>query len=60
MQRFWLGLLTGIFLVAVFVGGAASERLWGLPLLNKLTNQQTNERTERLNQRILTEENVVT
>lgn len=57
-QQFWVGLLSGVFLVAVFVGGAASERLWGLPFLQKLGTPRSS--SEIINQRILTEENVVT
>ena len=36
LQDFFLGLLAGVFLVAVFIGGAASEKIWGLPFLQKL------------------------
>ncbi len=58
VSTFLIGLLAGVFLVAVFVGGAASERIWGLPFLNKLGG--TGNSTEVLNQKILNEENVVT
>lgn len=57
-QQFWVGLLSGVFLVAVFVGGAASERLWGLPFLQNLGKPRSS--SEIINQRILTEESVVT
>lgn len=57
-RQFWTGLLAGVFLVAVFVGGAASERVWGLPFLQKLGTPRSS--SEIINQRILTEENVVT
>src|SRR3989339_587081 len=57
-QQFLLGLLSGVFLVAVFIGGAASEKIWGLPFLQKLGS--SNNSTELINQRIVTEENVVT
>jgi len=58
LQDFFLGLLAGVFLVAVFIGGAASEKIWGLPFLQKLGS--SNNSTELINQRIVTEENVVT
>jgi len=58
LQDFFLGLLAGVFLVAVFIGGAASEKIWGLPFLQKLGSN--NNHTELINQRIVTEENVVT
>lgn len=57
-QLFLLGLLSGVFLVAVFIGGAASEKIWGLPFLKQLG--KTGTATEIVNQRILTEETVVT
>lgn len=56
-RQFWVGLLAGVFLVSVFVGGAASERVWGLPFLAKLGNKTSGE---VINQRVLNEENVVT
>ena len=58
LQDFFLGLLAGVFLVAVFIGGAAREKIWGLPFLQKLGSN--NNHTELINQRIVTEENVVT
>ena len=58
LQDFFLGLLAGVFLVAVFIGGAVSEKIWGLPFLQKLGS--SNNSTELINQRIVTEENVVT
>ncbi len=58
-SNFLLGLLSGVFLMAVFVGGAVSERIWGLPFLRNLNvgEQQTGE---VINQRVVNEENVVT
>jgi len=53
-----MGLLVGIFLMSVFVGGAVSQKLWGLPFLKNLSGGGAQK--ELLMQKILTEENVVT
>lgn len=42
----------------VFLGGAAVEKIWGLPILNNLKNVPAARET--ISQRILNEENVVT
>lgn len=42
----------------VFLGGAVSQKIWGLPLLQNIRN--TNPGSEIVSQRILTEESVVT
>lgn len=59
-KTFWMGILTGVFLMVVFVSGAVVDRLWKLPLLEQLARTESTGLTERFNQRILTEENVVT
>lgn len=46
-NNFLGGLLIGIFLMIVFVSGAVSQKLWGLPILKNLattTNEQIRER----------------
>jgi len=55
---FAIGLLSGVFLVAVFIGGAVSEKLWGLPFLKNLTGKETTSLV--VDQRVVNEENVVT
>lgn len=59
-SQFFIGLLSGVFLVAVFIGGAVSEKVWGLPFLNGLTSKSNRSTAEVINQRVLNEENVVT
>ncbi len=56
-NQFWIGLLLGIFLMLVFVSGAISQQLWGLPIINSFLQRQA---PESLKQRIVSEENVVT
>lgn len=56
-SQFAIGLLSGIFLVAVFIGGAVSEKIWGLPFLKNLTGKGS---SLVVDQRIVNEENVVT
>ncbi len=58
MGQLTTGVLIGMFLMIVFLGGAVSERIWGLPILNQFKRVETVN--EKVNQRILTEENVVT
>ena len=57
--QFGMGLLVGVFIMIVFVGGAVSERIWGLPILKNFS-KQTYSGGELVTQKILTEENVVT
>lgn len=59
-STFVIGLLSGVFLVAVFIGGAVSERIWGLPFLKNLSLGVGNSKSEIINQRVVNEENVVT
>lgn len=59
-SSFIIGLLSGVFLVAVFIGGAVSERIWGLPFLKNLNLSGGNNTSEIINQRVVNEENVVT
>ncbi len=57
--QFGMGLLVGVFIMIVFLGGAVSERIWGLPILKNIS-KQTYSGGEVVTQKILTEENVVT
>ncbi len=57
---FAIGLLSGVFLMAVFIGGAVSERIWGLPFLKNLNLRGGSSVSEVINQRIVNEESVVT
>ncbi len=57
---FAIGLLSGVFLMAVFIGGAVSERIWGLPFLKNLNLGSASSVSEVINQRIVNEESVVT
>lgn len=59
-SSFLIGLLSGVFLVAVFIGGAVSERIWGLPFLKNLNLSGGSNTSEIINQRVVNEENVVT
>jgi S1-C subfamily serine protease len=53
-----MGILVGVFAVAVFLGGAVSERIWGLPILRNLASKTPQASYE--SQRVVNEENVVT
>lgn len=57
-QQFGMGILVGMFLMIVFLSGAVSEKIWGLPVLQKLSKVQSGG--ELVTQKILTEESVVT
>lgn len=57
-NQFLIGLLCGVFLMIVFLSGAVSEKLWGLPILKNLNNTQSGGAV--LEQKIVTEESVVT
>lgn len=57
-NTFLMGFLLGIFLMIVFVGGAVSQKIWGLPLLKNLSEVQSGGAV--IEQKILTEESVVT
>lgn len=56
--QFGMGLLVGVFLMIVFLSGAVSQKIWGLPLLNNLSGVQNGGSV--IEQKILSEENVVT
>jgi len=58
--QFGMGILVGVFIMIVFLGGAVSERIWGLAILKNLDMQETSNGGELVTQKILTEENVVT
>lgn len=53
-----MGILIGMLVMIIFVGGAAAEKLWGLPILKNLARVESGGSV--LEQRILTEESVVT
>ena len=57
-QQFGMGILVGMFVMIVFLSGAVSEKIWGLPILQKLNKIQSGG--ELVTQKILTEESVVT
>ncbi|MFZ2199679.1 MAG: trypsin-like peptidase domain-containing protein [Microgenomates group bacterium] len=57
--QFGMGLLIGIFLAIVFMGGAVSQKIWGLPILKNIAGREQSG-TGLVTQKILTEENVVT
>ncbi|MEI8232967.1 MAG: trypsin-like peptidase domain-containing protein [bacterium] len=57
-SQFVNGILVGIFLMIVFLSGAVSQKIWGLPLLKNLSgNVKT---SEVFNQKVVNEESVVT
>jgi len=56
--QFGMGIMVGVFLMIVFVSGAVAEKVWGLPVLKNLAKVESGGVV--LEQRILTEENVVT
>ena len=58
ISTFFIGVVAGVFLVAVFVGGAISDRVWTLPFLDKFLPKQMMS-TQALQQKVLTEESVV-
>ena len=56
--QFGMGIMVGVFLMIVFVSGAVAGKVWGLPVLKNLAKVESGGVV--LEQRILTEENVVT
>lgn len=56
--QFGMGILVGVLVAIVFVSGAAAEKVWGLPILKNIAKVESGGAV--LEQRILTEENVVT
>jgi len=58
-KQFASGLLVGIFLMIVFLSGAVSQKIWGLPVLKKwaVNSQPVRENTSL---KVINEENVVT
>lgn len=57
-NQFLIGLLIGVFLMIVFLGGAAAEKLWGLPILKNFTRISRGDGVAA--QRVVNEESVVT
>ncbi len=58
-NQFLIGLLSGVFLMIVFVSGALSQKVWGLPILKKLAIGTQSQNGETYSQKIVSEENVV-
>jgi len=50
---------TGILLVVALLSGAAVDRLWGIPIIDRIFPLSPIQQSERLEQRILTEESAV-
>ena len=59
-ERFTGGLLVGVFLMIVFMSGAVSQKIWGLPILKNLSAPTTQTASETVNQRVVSEESVAT
>lgn len=59
LQFFLSGFLFGVFAVAVFIGGALTDRVAPLSFLDTLIRREPTEVSERLSQRVITEESVV-
>lgn len=57
-NQFVLGLLSGIFLMIVFVSGALAQKIWGLPILKQLSLGNMSQNNETFTQKIVSEENV--
>ncbi len=58
MYQLGMGILIGMFVMIVFIGGAVSQELWGMPVIDNLLKKVGS--TQIVEQRILTEESVVT
>ncbi len=58
-STFLIGVLSGVFVMVVFVSGAVSDRVWTLPFLDKVLPKQTASTGQALQQKVLTEESVV-
>lgn len=58
-NQFLIGLLSGVFLMIVFVSGALAQKVWGLPILKKLAIGTQSQNGETYSQKIVSEENVV-
>ena len=58
MYQLGMGILIGMFVMIVFIGGAVSQELWGMPVIDSLLRRVGNSRV--VEQRILTEESAVT
>jgi len=59
MKKYFIGLASGILLVAALLSGAAVDRLWGIPIIDRVFPLSPVQQSERLQQRILTEESAV-
>ena len=59
MKRYLIGLASGILLVVALLSGAAVDRLWGIPIIDRIFPLSPIQQSERLEQRILTEESAV-
>ena len=58
-STFLIGVLSGVFVMVVFVSGAVSDRVWTLPFLDKVLPKQAANTEQALQQKVLTEESVV-
>lgn len=58
MYQLGMGILIGMFVMIVFIGGAVSQELWGMPVIDNLLKKVGS--TQIVEQRILTEESAVT
>lgn len=59
MKRYFIGLASGIVLIVAILSGAAADRLWEIPILDRLIPGGQVEQRRLLEQRILTEESAV-
>ena len=59
MKKYFIGLASGILLVVALLSGAAVDRLWGIPIIDRVFPLSPIQQSERLQQRILTEESAV-
>lgn len=59
MKKYFIGMASGILLVVALLSGAAVDRLWGIPIIDRIFPLSPIQQSERLEQRILTEESAV-
>ncbi|MCD6225821.1 trypsin-like peptidase domain-containing protein [bacterium] len=60
LKYFFFGTAWGVFLVVVFLGGAVAERIWRLPLLDKIFPSSANTAPLPGKVKVVSEESVVT
>jgi S1-C subfamily serine protease len=54
------GIAVGVLLAVAFAGGIVTSRVWQLPWVDQILQKVIKLPTQQINQRVLTEENVVT